>query len=166
MTSRPLFQRGVRPQRLAAAAITFAALATHCSRAPSGTPPAPAAPARRPAPPPFTHPLFAGQPAEVVTADCSRAALTRLAERVRVVDRVLVGRRPDTGSLLEETRNELLPGAAACVGHDGPLDVPWEMLHSAILSLEICADVGQPRDERMQRCRRARDIAARADRGG
>jgi hypothetical protein len=121
---------------------------------------------RRTVPPPsFTHPLFAGQPAEVATADCSRAALTRLVERVLVVDRVLMSRRPDTGSLLQETRNELLPLAAGCVGHDGPLDVPWEMLHSAILSLEICADVGQPHDERVQRCRRARDIARRADRG-
>lgn len=100
-------------------------------------------------------------------ADCSRGALTRLSERLRIVAHDLwQGRRRDPDPWLRETRDELLPRAAACVGHDGPLDVPWEMLHSAILSLEICADARQQPGERAQRCRRALDIARRADRGG
>jgi hypothetical protein len=108
----------------------------------------------------FTHPLFAGMRAEPVTADCSRTALVRLAERVRTVE----GDVGDVGLL--ETRNELLPHAASCVGHDTPLDVPWEMLHSAILSLEICTDARQKPGERATRCRRALEIAGRAEQGG
>jgi hypothetical protein len=40
------------------------------------------------------------------------------------------------------------------------------MLHSAILSLEICADARQKPDERVRRCRRALEIAGRAERAG
>ena len=124
--------------------------------------------APRPPAPPFAHPLFAGHGEEPpATADCSRAALSRLAERVRSVERTLRPRaHADAARWLQETRDELIPRAAACVGRDGPLDIPWEMLHSAILSLEICADARQTTDERLQRCRRAVDVAARAQRGG
>ncbi len=124
--------------------------------------------ASRPPALPFTHPLFSGHREEpVATADCSRTALSRLAERVRSVETTVRTRAyVDTDRQLQETRNELIPRAAACVGRDGPLDVPWEMLHSAILSLEICADARQRADERAQRCRRALDIAGRAERGG
>ena len=151
-------------------AFLIAAVAAACRRTPARPPvAAPTAPAHRAvAPPPFTHPLFAGrQVVEAAQADCSRRALTQLSERLRIVAHDLSQRRrQDSEPWLRETRDELLPRAAACVGHDGPLDVPWEMLHSAILSLEICADARQQADERVQRCRRALDIAQRADRGG
>jgi hypothetical protein len=125
-------------------------------------------PSRRAAPPPFTHPLFAGRRQEpAAAADCSRAALSRLAERVRSIDREL-GPATYAGAerSLRETREELIPRAAACVGQDGPLDVPWEMLHSAALSLEICTDARQSTEERTRRCRRAVDVAGRAEQGG
>jgi hypothetical protein len=123
---------------------------------------------RRTTPPPFTHPLFAGRRDEPAAAtDCSRAALSRLAQRVRSIERELAPRaHARADRWLQETRDQIIPRAAACVGHDGPLDVPWEMLHSATLSLEICADARHPADERVARCRRALDIAGRAERGG
>jgi hypothetical protein len=126
------------------------------------------APPRPPPTPPFTHPILVGRREEPgAAADCSRAALSRLAERVRSVDKTLrIRPHADTGRWLQETRKELIPRAAACVGRDGPLDIPWEMLHSAILSLEICADARQNADERIQRCRRAVDVAGRAEHGG
>jgi hypothetical protein len=158
------------------ALVGVAALAAGCRRtplAPPAPPPVTTPIARRPhlAPPPFTHPLFAGRVAEPIVADCSRATLTRLVERVRTVDKNLQKdlqrhRTADRDAGLDETRSELLPQAASCVGHDTPLDVPWEMLHSAILSLEICADARQKPDERVRRCRRALEIAGRAERGG
>jgi hypothetical protein len=112
--------------------------------------------------------LFAGRRQEpAVAADCSRAALSRLAERVRSIEREL-GPATYAGAerSFRETREELIPRAAACVGQDGPLDVPWEMVHSATLSLEICTDARQSTEERARRCRRAVDVAGRAEPGG
>lgn len=146
---------------------TMAILAAGCRRAP---PPPASDGLRRPTRPsptgqlPFTHPFLAGRREEPASADCSHAALSRLVERVRSIESALPpGAEARNEPGLRETRDELIPQAAACVGHDGPLDVPWEMLHSATLSLEICTDVSQQPDERAQRCRRALDISQRAD---
>ncbi len=160
--------------RAVVALSTLAVLASCHRHGPAPAAPAPpaasvqAAASRPAASLPFTHPLFAGSREEpLATADCSRTALSRLAEQVRSTEKTLQPRvNADADRWLQQTRNELIPRAAACVGHDGPLDVPWEMLHSATLSLEICADARQRADERAQRCRRALDIAARAARGG
>ncbi len=101
-------------------ALVIAAVAAACRRTPPPTPvAAPTALAHRAvAPPPFTHPPFAGrQGVDAVTADCSRGALARLSERLRILAHDLSqGRRQDPDPWLWETRDELLPRAAACVG--------------------------------------------------
>jgi hypothetical protein len=99
-----------------------------------------------------------------VRADCARRALLAVTEELRDIE-ATAGRRcpsPRAAETARDVRERLLPRAGACVGQDGPLDVEWAMAHSAVLSLAVCLDCARPADERVARCRRARDIAARA----
>ena len=126
--------------------------------------------------PAFTHPLLAGATTEAVREDCSKRALGVVMERVRRLELAAPlatagkrGSKPtcppvaaaDVGSL---ERGELLGRIGACVARDGPFDVEWAMVHSAMLSLGLCLDCRQEPAERGARCGRARDVLDRIDR--
>jgi hypothetical protein len=161
-----------------------------CSRAPSGGGPlsgvggGPPASQTRTAPPPrpaepFTHPLLAEASVKMVHEDCSRQALTRVVERIRITTvqatppRARAPRKagPTPGApacrspAIEQlgtfVRQQLVQRVGACVAQDGPLDAEWDMAHSSVLSLAVCLDCAQPAEEQAARCQRTLDALER-----
>ena len=137
-------------------------------------------PAARPkAPTEFVHPIFASPPVvRPAPPACRSRDLHDVARLLRQLGKDTAGAVKTRGAAdgapaacRAEQQNRksaalldvLTQDASGCVARDSELDSQWNMVQSALVALDVCADCTHPRAARLTSCQRVTELCDAAE---